>query len=53
MADREAIKKQLELIGVTLNIPFFLTGKSQLSQEEVTESETIAAVQIHVEKAIQ
>ena len=45
MADRGfTIKKQLEPLGVTLNIPSFLAGKDQLSQEEVTESQTIAAV---------
>ena len=54
MADRGfTIKKQLEPLGVTLNIPSFLAGKDQLSQEEVTESQTIAAVRIHVERAIQ
>ena len=54
MADRRfTIKKQLEPLGVTLNIPSFLAGKDQLSQEEVTESQTIAAVRIHVERAIQ
>ena len=47
------LKKQLEPLGVTLNIPSFLAGKDQLSQEEVTESQTIAAVRIHVERAIQ
>ena len=54
MVDRGfTIKKQLESLGVTLNIPSFLAGKDQLSQEEVTESQTIAAVRIHVERAIQ
>ena len=54
MADRGfTIKKQLEPLVVTLNIPSFLAGKDQLSQEEVTESQTIAAVRIHVERAIQ
>ena len=47
------LKKQLEPLGVTLNIPSFLAGKDQLSQEEVTESQTNAAVRIHVERAIQ
>ena len=47
------IKKPLEpLVGVTLNILSFLVGKYQLSQEEMTESQAIAAVQIHVERAI-
>ena len=53
MADRGfTIKKQLEPLGATLNIPSFLAGKDHLSQEEVTESQTIAAVRIHVERAI-
>ena len=39
------IKKPLEpLVGVTLNILSFLVGKNQLSQEEMTESQAIAAV---------
>ena len=54
MADRGfTTKKTLEPSGVTLNIPSFLAGKDQLSQEEVTESQTIATVRIHVERAIQ
>ena len=45
MADKGFTKKkQLELLGFTLNIPPFLTGKDQLSQKEVTEYQTIAAV---------
>ena len=46
MADRgfTVKKKQFDTSGVTLNIPSFLAGKDQLSQEEVTESQTIAAV---------
>ena len=36
-----------------LNILSFIAVKDQLSQEEVTESQTIAAVRIHVERAIQ
>ena len=40
-------------LGVTLNISSFLAGKYQLSQEEVMESQTIAAVRIGVERAIQ
>ena len=54
MADGEfTIKKQQQPLGVTLNIPSFLPQKYQLSQDEVTENQTIAAVRIHVEKAIQ
>ena len=47
------IKKQFESLDVTLNIPSFLAGKDQISQEEVMENKTIAAVQLHVERAIQ
>ena len=54
MADRGfTIKKQVDPLGVTLNIPSFLAEKDQLSQEEVTESQTIAAVRIHVQRVIQ
>ena len=31
-------------MGVSLNLPSFLNGRDQLSEEEVTESQTIAAV---------
>ena len=45
MEDKEfTIKKQLEPLGATLNIHSCLAGKDQLSQEEVTESQTIAAL---------
>ena len=45
MAERGfTIKKQLEPLDVTLNIPSFLGGKDQLSHEEVMESKTIATV---------
>ena len=47
------IKKQFESLDVTLNIPSFFAGKDQISQEEVMENKTIAAVQLHVERAIQ
>ena len=54
MADRGfTIKKQFKSLGVTFDIPSYLTRKNQLSQEEVTESQIIARLQIHVEKAIQ
>ena len=43
----------MDPLGATLNISSFLAGKDQLSQEEVTESQTIAVVWIHVERAIQ
>ena len=47
------IKKQSDLLGVTLSIPSFLARKDQLSQKEVAESQTIVAMRIHVERAIQ
>ena len=49
MVDRGfTIKKQLEHLNFTFNIASFLAGKNQLSQEKVMESQTIAAVKIHV-----
>ena len=54
MADRGfTIQNLLKPLGVSLNIPAFLQGREQLTMEEVTESQTIAAVRIHVERAIQ
>ena len=47
------IKKQSDSLGVTLSISSFLVRKDQLSQKEVSESQTIVAMQIHVERAIQ
>ena len=47
------ITELLKPLGVALNIPAFLKGQDQLSHEDVTESQTIAAVRIHVERAIQ
>ena len=50
MADRGfTIKKQLDPWGVTLNIRAILGWYDHLSQDEVTESQTIAVVRIHVE----
>lgn len=54
MADRGfLIAEELEEIGVSLNIPAFLGGRAQLTRAEVKESQTIASVRIHVERAIQ
>ena len=54
MADRGfTITELLKPLGVALNIPAFLKGQDQLSHEDITESQTIAAVRIHVERAIQ
>ena len=35
-----------------MNIPSFLGGRAQLTEAEVKESEAIASVRIHVERAI-
>ena len=54
MADRGfTVTELLKPLGVALNIPGFLKGQDQLSHEDVTESQTTAAVRIHVERAIQ
>ena len=53
MADRGfKIEEDLKPLGVNLNIPSFLEGRDQLSEREVIESQTIASVRIHVERAI-
>ena len=52
MADKGfAIEEDLPT-GVTLNIPPFLRGKEVLSAKEELETRQIAAVRIHVERAI-
>ena len=54
MADRGfTIEEYLKPLKVDLNIPAFLAGREQLTQDEVKESQGIAAVRIHVERAIQ
>ncbi|XP_028411611.1 uncharacterized protein LOC114534369 [Dendronephthya gigantea] len=54
MADRGfTIEEELSKIGVQLNIPAFLDGREQLTKGEVKESQSIASVRIHVERAIQ
>ena len=54
MADKGfTLKKVLSKQNVTLNIPPFLTNKrSQFSKGEVTETQSIARLRIHVERAI-
>ena len=50
MADKGfTVKYLLNPLGVSLNIPAFLHGREQLTNEEVAESQTIASVQIHLE----
>ena len=47
------IEDDLKPLSVHLNIPSFIGGRHQLSAAEVKESQTIASVRIHVERAIQ
>ena len=44
------IDGELKQLTVNLNIPAFLRGRSQLTQAEVKESQTIASVRIHVKQ---
>ena len=54
MADRGFdIQDDLTPIGVKLNMPPFLKGKSQLSTSEIIETRRIASVRIHVERAME
>ena len=54
MADRGfTIQEELNPLKVRLNIPAFLSGRDQLTKAEVKESQCIASVRIHVERAIQ
>ena len=53
MANRGfVICDELKELGVVLNIPCFLAGRDQLTAAEVKESQSIASVRIHVERAI-
>ena len=47
------ISNDLAPFGVTLNFPAFLSGREQFATSEVIESQKIASVRIHVERAIQ
>jgi len=54
MADRGFdIQDDLTPLGVKLNIPPFLKGKSQLDEKEMVETRRIASVRIHVERAME
>ena len=46
------IHDEMKELGVLLNIPCFLARRDQLTAAEVQESESIASVRIHVERAI-
>ena len=53
MADRGfTIKDQLSPHGVSLNIPPFMEGRSQLSASDIKKGRKIASLRIHVERAI-
>lgn len=53
MADKGfTIGKILAEKGATLNTPAFLSGKSQFNPDEIQENQKIAAVRVHVERAI-
>ena len=47
------IQDNLALLGVKLNIPPFLKGKSQLTEKELVETRRIASIRIHVERAME
>ena len=54
MADRGFdIMEDLALLGVKLNIPPFLRGKSQLDHRELIETRRIASLRIHVERCME
>ena len=53
MADRGfTIKETLSKIGVDLNLPPFMEGRGQLPVDEMQRGRSIAALRIHVERAI-
>ena len=53
MADRGfKIDEELKQLKVNLKILAFLGARNQLTKAEVKESQTIASVRIHVERAI-
>ena len=53
MADRGfTIEDMLTPLGVQLNIPPFLGGREQLATSEVVDTQQIASLRIHVERAI-
>jgi len=54
MADRGFdIEEDLIPLGVRLNIPLFLRGKTQLSYRETRETHRIASVHIHLKRALE
>ena len=54
MADRGFnIQDDLIPLGVRVNIPPFLKGKTQLEAKELVETRHIASLRIHVERAME
>ena len=53
MADKGFEIEDLLLIGVKLNIPPFLRGKKQFSDNELVATRRIASLRIHVERAME
>ena len=54
MADRGFnIQDDLTPLGVKVNIPPFLKGKTQLEPEELVETRRIASLRIHIERAME
>ena len=47
------IQDDLTPLGVKLNMPPFLQGKSQLDSNQMIETQRIASVRIHVEQAME
>ena len=52
MADKGFTIQDLLPLGVSLNIPPFLGQEQQMSPEDVVKTQVIAALRIHVERAI-
>ena len=52
MADKGFTVEDLLPLGVSLNIPPFFRSKGQISPQEVVETQSIAFLCIHVERAI-
>lgn len=52
MADKGFQIQDILPLGVSLNIPPFLGGNSQMTAEDVVRTQQIASVRIHVERAI-
>ena len=52
MADKGFTNEDLFPLGVSLNIPPFLDRSDQMPPEDVVKTQCIAALQIHVERAI-